>query len=277
VDEVLFAAVGEQLRANQRRACIPLKGSRYLLQGLVVCARCGYAYCGRTNGSRNAYYRCCGSDASRFGGTRLCYNKEVRLDRLDAAVWDEVCRVLTEPERLEREYGQRLQPAKDAGEMCEIATHIGKVRRGIARLIDSYADGMIDKDECEPRIGRLRERLQHLERHAQDLGTLRHEDEELRLLLGRFEGFAKRVREGLTEANWGTRREIIRALVNRIEIDEEQVHIIFRVNPPLPPALPPDAPLWHYPGGRVRTCRFHHHQDVGRARDQHRGGGLGGL
>jgi site-specific DNA recombinase len=80
------------------------------LQGLLVCAQCGYAYCGRTNDVRNAYYRCSGSDASRFGGTRLCYNKEVRLDRLDQAVWDEVCRLLETPERLELEYRARLQP-----------------------------------------------------------------------------------------------------------------------------------------------------------------------
>src|ERR1041385_6946507 len=54
----IIDAVQEQLAENKRRARIPEKGSRYLLQGLLVCAQCGYAYCGLTNDERNAYYRC---------------------------------------------------------------------------------------------------------------------------------------------------------------------------------------------------------------------------
>ena len=60
VDPALFEAVQEQLEENERRARIPEKGSRYVLQGFLVCAQCGYAYCGRTNDARNAYYRCAG-------------------------------------------------------------------------------------------------------------------------------------------------------------------------------------------------------------------------
>src|SRR5262249_60757567 len=44
VEGALFDAVQAQLAENRQRARIPLKGSRYLLQGLVVCAGCGYAY-----------------------------------------------------------------------------------------------------------------------------------------------------------------------------------------------------------------------------------------
>jgi site-specific DNA recombinase len=44
VDAAVFDAAQTQLQENRARARIPLKGSRYLLQGLIVCARCGYAY-----------------------------------------------------------------------------------------------------------------------------------------------------------------------------------------------------------------------------------------
>jgi site-specific DNA recombinase len=54
IDPALFDAVQEQLEENRRRARIPQKGSRYLLQGLLVCAQCGYAYHGLTNDERNA-------------------------------------------------------------------------------------------------------------------------------------------------------------------------------------------------------------------------------
>src|SRR5918911_3424743 len=42
VDPVLFAAVQEQLAENRRRSRQRVGGERYLLQGLVVCRRCGH-------------------------------------------------------------------------------------------------------------------------------------------------------------------------------------------------------------------------------------------
>jgi site-specific DNA recombinase len=54
IDPAVFDAVQEQLEETRRRARIPEKGSRYLLQGLLVCAKCGYANSGRTNDERNA-------------------------------------------------------------------------------------------------------------------------------------------------------------------------------------------------------------------------------
>ncbi len=44
IDEALFEAVQEQLQENQQRARIGQRGARYLLQGLLVCACCGYAF-----------------------------------------------------------------------------------------------------------------------------------------------------------------------------------------------------------------------------------------
>jgi site-specific DNA recombinase len=250
VDEGLFAAAQEQLRENRRRARIPLKGSRYLLQGLLVCACCGYAYYGRTNDARNAYYRCSASDAYRCGGTRLCSNRELRMDCLDQAVWGEVARLLQEPERLEQEYRQRLQPPEVTGEVGTLEAQLSKLRRGGARLIDGYTDGLIEKEDFEARMTHLRARIEHLEGQAQQLRDLEHEERELRLLVGRFDRFAQQVREGLDQAEWTSRREIIRAVVKRVEIDREQMRVVFRVSPS-PPSAPPDAdraPLQHHEG-----------------------------
>ena len=47
VDAALFAAVQEQLAENRQHARQRQRGARYLLQGLVVCARCGYAFYGK--------------------------------------------------------------------------------------------------------------------------------------------------------------------------------------------------------------------------------------
>ncbi|MEO9030664.1 MAG: reverse transcriptase domain-containing protein [Ktedonobacteraceae bacterium] len=58
------------------------------------------------------------------------------------------------------------------------------------------------------------------------------------------------MKEGLQEADWSTRRDIIRALVKRVEIDQEQVNVIFRIGPqtPLNPSDTPTHSLQHCGG-----------------------------
>jgi site-specific DNA recombinase len=70
---------------------------------------------------------------------RVCWNQELRMDQTDAAVWHEVCRLLEEPQRLEQEYRQRLHPQHDPTEQRGLEAQMSKLRRGIARLIDSHA------------------------------------------------------------------------------------------------------------------------------------------
>jgi site-specific DNA recombinase len=247
VDAALFDAVQEQLQENRQRARASKRGARYLLQGLLVCACCGYAYYGkaispsaRKHHPRDyAYYRCIGSDAHRFGGVRLCGNKQLRTDLVDEAVWQEVCQLLEHPERLEQEYRRRLlQEEQTPEELASLEKWIGRLRQGITRLIDSYADGIIDKAEFEPRVTRMRERLNQLEAQAQQVKDEVGLERELTLILGRLDEFAARVKTGLHEADWLIRREIIRALVKRVEIDQEQVRVVFRVNPPQAPQPP---------------------------------------
>ncbi|MBV8232402.1 MAG: recombinase family protein [Planctomycetaceae bacterium] len=240
VSEGLFEAVQAQLEENRRRRRDRPGGGRYLLQGLVVCKRCGYGCYGKRTtraASRGrvpyAYYRCTGSDAYRSGGQRLCWNKQVRTDMLDAAVWEDVRRLLSEPERVRREYERRLRGA-ETGPDREVE-HLGKlmrnVKRMISRLIDAYGDGLLDKSEFEPRITAARERLAKLEaEHWQRIGEAAQEAE-LRLVIGQLEEFAKRVSQGLQEPDWASRREVVRALVRRVEIDEQEVRIVYRVTP----------------------------------------------
>jgi site-specific DNA recombinase len=169
----VFAAVQAHLQENRRHARQSQRGARYLLQGLVQCQHCGYAYYGKRlspsarKGKPRAYasYRGLGTDASRFGGERICQHTQVRTDLLDVAVWREVSTLLAHPERLTEAYRRRLQPAASTTHPARatVAAHLGKLRQGLARLIDSYADGLIDKQECEPRILRLRRRIAQAE------------------------------------------------------------------------------------------------------------------
>jgi site-specific DNA recombinase len=250
IDSDLFVAVQEQLVENRQRNRQNRRGQRYLLQGLLVCRRCGYAYYGKAISLRAAkgkqrgyaYYRCCGSDAYRFGGQRLCTNPQLRTDRADAAVWQEVQRLLQDPGMIAAEYERRLRQAQqsdaDRPDLVTAEAQIAKLRRGIARLIDGYAEGLIEKAEFQQRITGLRQRIKIWEQQAaalRDEAALRRT---LSLIIGRLEDFANQVQERVATPDWSLQRDLIRLLVKRVEVDHDEINVVFRVAPP-PGSLPP--------------------------------------
>lgn len=115
IDESVFDTVQEQLGENRKLARTRRRGAAYLLQGLIICQRCQYAYYGKPVRNKRgekidsyAYYRCIGTDAYRFGGNRICDNKQIRTDALEIAVWEEVKFLLKNPNRIFEEYQRRI-------------------------------------------------------------------------------------------------------------------------------------------------------------------------
>jgi len=262
VDEALFDAVQAQLQENRQRARQRKRGARYLLQGLLVCAQCRYAYYGKPVSNRAAkgkkrdyaYYRCIGTDAYRFGGERVCDNLQVRTDKLDQYVWEEVCALLQEPERLSHEYQRRLQtPDGEQQSLQVLQTQISRRRKSIARLIDSYAEGYVEKQEFEPRIQRLRQRLTELEDQAQQKVREQSQKAELQQVISRLEEFSTKVKDGLDEADWHTKRDLIRTLVKQVDVGKEDVTIVFRVIPD-PFVLDPDQGVSSPNRGSLQHC-----------------------
>lgn len=101
----------------------------------------------------------------------------------------------------------------------------------MARLIDGYAEGIIQKQEFEPRITRLRQRLVDLEQQEQRISEEETGLAELQEAMGRLEDFAEKVKGNLAEADWAMRRDLIRMLVKRVEIAKEEVRVVFRTLP----------------------------------------------
>ena len=172
----------------------------------------------------------------RFGGQRVCSNKQVRSDMLEAAVWKDVCSLLSDPARIEQEWQRRLAAKSDAAwdGTEQLQSSIAKVRRGISRLIDSYQDGLLERADFEPRIRKAKDRLKQLEADLDQRVSEEEQRNSLRLVIGKMREFAAKVADGLDQSDWSTRRAIIRALVKRVEIDEEDVRIVYKISPDPP-------------------------------------------
>jgi site-specific DNA recombinase len=228
IREDLFVLAVERMKENRVRR-ERQEGTVNLLSGLLVCGCCGSAFCGWRPGDR-FYYRCIGSDKYRRGGQAICQNKGVKGNELDSLIWSDVCELLRDPDRLRRELERRRESPRDDQRTTEkMEKSIKDLRTRIARLIDAYTDGSLDPDEFKPRVGQLRERLRREEaayeshtRDATDSSAL----DEIQSTLDRF---AKAVVEQLETADQTKKRELIKLLVKRIEITDDEVRIVYRV------------------------------------------------
>jgi site-specific DNA recombinase len=248
VDADLFAAAQKRVAENRRALRERLTGASHFLQGLAVCRLCGYAICGQGGTKNRFYYRCLGRDGYRFCGRRICNNRPQRTEDLDTAVWKDVCQLLSEPDRLREEFERRQQSSvSDHPAQSErLRTAMSKTKQSIGRLIDVYTAGLVETSEFEPRIQRLKERLAKLDAERHQLAQEIREHDELRLVYSRFEDFADQINQSLPQADWKQRRELLRALVKRVEVDNETLRIVYKV-PPRPFVNGPQR-------GRLQHC-----------------------
>jgi site-specific DNA recombinase len=135
---------------------------------------------------------------------------------------------------LEQEYTRRLSEVATAEgwqSTKQLQSLTQKVKRSIGRLVDAYTEGLIEKEEFEPRIRQARLRLAQLEHQAQVQLEQEAQTTELKHLINGLQEFASRVQNGLEEADFPLRRQIIRTLVKQIEVGHEKVNIVYRITP----------------------------------------------
>ena len=162
----------------------------------------------------------------------MCGQTPVRTDLWELAVWREVRALLEQPERLAEAYRRRWPPHAHARHhaLTTVEGPLGTMRQGLARLIDSDAEGLIDTRAFEPRSPQRRHRVTTRDEPAHHLADEAALHTDLQRIIGSLEAFAAPVQDGLEDADWTGRRERIRALGKRLEVDHDQVHVVFRVD-----------------------------------------------
>jgi hypothetical protein len=109
--------------------------------------------------------------------------------------------LLQEPERVADEYKRRLAHAgagaEEPEEVARLEKQMAAVRRGIGRLIDSYAEGFVEKGEFVPRITGMKQRMSQLTERFEAAVKIADRDRDIQLVVSRLEDFAVKVSEGL--------------------------------------------------------------------------------
>ena len=144
-------------------------------------------------------------------------------------MWHEVSSLLMNPEGIEVEHRECSTAGTLLDNLEILKSQRTKLQHAMERLIDSFTEGLIEKDQFTSRMARTKTRITDLDAKikagAGDVDQLEH----LRLATSRLRELAGAIGPELASADWQRKREIIRTLVQRIDIDKEVIKIIFRV------------------------------------------------
>ena len=247
VNEQTFALAQEHLEKNKQFATRRTREAT-LLQSLLVCKQCGYAYyrtSTRTSKRKLYYYRCLGSDGYRYPNGRVCNSRPVRQDHLDEVVWNEMIRLLEEPGLIQTEINRRLQAIQNAAPTKRrketLQKECTRVRKGIDRLLDAYQEELIPLEELRKRMPELQKREQTLQSELHALETAAVDQQNYLRIADSLEAFLSQLRTRAGTLQVTDRQKIIRLLVKEILVDQDSITI--RHSIPMAGAAPISEPL----------------------------------
>ena len=212
---------------------------RICMQGLVSCAKCGYALyrtSTRSSARKIHYYRCLGSDKYRRFAGPICDNRPVRQDLLDEVVWMEIVRLLEDPQLIQIELDRRLQAAQraDPAKRREDALrrNLLRIRKSIERLLNAYQEGLISLDELRQRMPDLRMHEQTDQAELQAIADQSAERTACLRLAETVTNFLARLRSSAETLDVSERQRVLRLLVKDILVGDDK--IVIRHSIPLP-------------------------------------------
>ena len=231
IEQALFEKARKRMDENRKRQRERQNGGAYLLSGLVQCGVCGSAYCSRrSGGSKYFYYRCIGADKYRRQGEAICDNTSVKGNELEFLVWSEVCKLLQDPARLRLELERRRSEPRATSNQIELLEKtVSELRKRLDLLIDGYASGLILRDEFEQRVGPLRERHDREVSALESLLGSASSELDIDSASDALASLSNQVSDQLEEADWSLKRDLIKLLVNRIEIHVNEIRLVYKV------------------------------------------------
>lgn len=231
ISEEMFALAQEQLEQNKlhspRRTIEPS-----LLQGMLVCERCGYAMyrtSTQTSARRLYYYRCIGSDAYRHLKGAVCENPPVRQDQLDRVVWTEVVRLLEDPRIVQEELSRRLEAAKNADPLKQRQEQLrrdhARLAKGMDRILIAYQEGLVSLDQLRCRMPELRRQDQAVQAELQSLETAAGDQTKYLRLVETLADFRARLRARADTLEVPEQQKVLRLLVKEVLVGRETITI----------------------------------------------------
>jgi site-specific DNA recombinase len=238
VSQEQFDLVQQKLAHNQQFARRNNTAYPYLLRALVSCGTCRLGCIGRSSRGGYAYYVCVGKSHGTISHREeRCSARSVPVEQLDELVWQDVCEMLTHPDAiataLYRAQGglwlpQELQARRENLRKARVS-----LEQQMERLTDAYLANVLQLEEYKRRRGELEQRLLVIAEQRRQLEANVGHHDQLAGMVQSIEAFCQRVQQGINEATFEQKRQLIELLVDRVVVTGEEVEIRYVI--PLSP------------------------------------------
>lgn len=217
IEPALFNVVQDRLAKN-KRARSNNKKHPYLVGGLIECT-CGQARTGDpANGS--LYYRC-NDRLNHPLGTRVCYAKSVNATVLDDLVWQNIKRLLMQPELVfEQAKKWRQGASRHTKRLERLQEQLKVMIDKESRLAQAYTDGIMDEAIYRTKYEEISDTRNNLLKQIRVI-----EDEIANSPALPLEKLVDGVVKLVEDLDFAERRHIIQQVVDNVVATKEEVTV----------------------------------------------------
>ena len=183
--------------------------------------------------SKHQYYNCNWRGNHHLIETRTCWAPAVRADAIEADVWDEICELFQDPDKLwdelkaaQQNADEKLGPMRDKLQINDdLIKHFqGEADKIAAALPDTEKGGEVRKSlkEKERAVNaRLDELAKQREKQVKEIEKGRVTDERIETIMT----IARKVKRGIERATFKVKRRTLEALDVKVTVNEGKYHI----------------------------------------------------
>lgn len=226
ITESLYRIVQDKLDESKRFAS---RNTRVpsILQGILVCGRCGSSFYKKSRKNTNNYYSCYRNLDSK---SESCGNRSVRQNELDEYIWNWVVSILKNPQLIEKEIARRSAEDPDRKRLNERKTDLKRIQNRLInarnKLLDAYTEGeCLSLDELKKRMTVLNQQTQQTEKEIAVIESQTTDEERLKQGRLTLTKFSESLENSSTELSIEEKQRVIRALIHEILIFEDSIKI----------------------------------------------------
>jgi site-specific DNA recombinase len=183
-----------------------------------------------TRNQKYRYYRCKQkAEVKRLKEGKNCSARYTPAQQLEELVWNDLYNVLQHPEiiahAMERLRDGRWLPQELQARCSPLQKAQKILQQQVERLTQAYLAEVIALEEYQRRRTELERQLQALTTQERQLAAQSHQHIETLQLIQGSEAFCHRVQQGLDQATFEQKRQLVELLIDRVVVTHEQVEI----------------------------------------------------
>ncbi|HCJ65966.1 MAG TPA: hypothetical protein DHV62_01215, partial [Elusimicrobia bacterium] len=224
ISEQDFELVKKQLDSNYNNAGRNNKVHFYLLRGLLYCKKCERKLFGYIKPSRGMRVYCCLSKRAD-PDPRFCGLKNVNIDKLNNAVWENVKEMLKNSQKLREAIKRHRNSA--IVDRAILEAKLKKINRDIEAnkqetdaTLDLYIKAKkLTVEQLDERIGKIKEERDELLKRRESILERIAKAKEAKTTLEKVERFASEISKNLDSYTEQEKYDLLHTIVSKIIVD----------------------------------------------------------